>query len=116
MPAIGILASIVGIFVVRATPKDRSAMAPINRGLLTSAVLTIIGTFFVAQFYVHNLKVFWAVFTGVVLGPGGQPHHRVLHVDRDHAGPGHRRVGPHRTGHHGAVRHQHRPGVVDARP
>ncbi len=68
VPAIGILASIVGIFVVRATPKDRSAMAPINRGLLTSAVLTVIGTFFVAQFYVHNLKLFWAVLTGVVLG------------------------------------------------
>ncbi len=68
VPAIGILASIVGIFVVRATPKDRSAMAPINRGLVTSAVLTMIGTLLVAQFYVHNLKVFWAVFTGVLLG------------------------------------------------
>jgi K(+)-stimulated pyrophosphate-energized sodium pump len=68
VPAIGILASIVGIFVVKAGPKDRTAMAPINRGLLTSSVLTIIGTFFVAQFYVHNLKLFWAVLTGVVLG------------------------------------------------
>jgi K(+)-stimulated pyrophosphate-energized sodium pump len=68
VPAIGILASIIGILVVRASPKDRSAMGPINRGLLTSAVLTIIGTFLVAQFYVHNLKVFWAVFTGVALG------------------------------------------------
>jgi K(+)-stimulated pyrophosphate-energized sodium pump len=68
VPAIGILASIIGIFVVRATPRDRTAMAPINRGLLTSAVLTIVGTFFVSQFYVHNLRVFWAVLTGVVLG------------------------------------------------
>jgi K(+)-stimulated pyrophosphate-energized sodium pump len=68
VPAIGILASIVGIFVVRGRAKDRTAMAPINRGLVTSAVLTIIGTFFVAQFYVHNLTVFWAVFTGVALG------------------------------------------------
>jgi K(+)-stimulated pyrophosphate-energized sodium pump len=68
VPAIGILASIIGIFVVRATPKDRTAMAPINRGLLTSAILTIIGTLLVAQFYVHNLRVFWAVLTGVVLG------------------------------------------------
>ncbi len=68
VPAIGILASIIGIFVVRATPKDRTAMAPINRGLVTSAVLTIVGTFFVAQFYVHNLKLFWAVLTGVILG------------------------------------------------
>jgi K(+)-stimulated pyrophosphate-energized sodium pump len=68
VPAIGILASVIGIFVVRATPRDRSAMAPINRGVLTSAILTIVGVFLVAQFYVHDLKVFWAVFTGVVLG------------------------------------------------
>ncbi|HET6963764.1 MAG TPA: sodium-translocating pyrophosphatase [Acidimicrobiales bacterium] len=68
VPAIGILASIVGIFVVRATPRDKSAMAPINRGLLTSAVLTIVGTLIVSATYVHNYRVFWAVLTGVVLG------------------------------------------------
>ncbi|MGH9076622.1 MAG: sodium-translocating pyrophosphatase [Acidimicrobiales bacterium] len=68
VPAIGILASIAGVFVVRASDRDRSAMAPINRGFLTSAVLTVVGTFFVAQFYVHDLKVFWAVLTGVALG------------------------------------------------
>ena len=68
VPAIGILASIIGVFVVRASDKDRTAMAPINRGLLTSAVLTIAGTAVVAGAYVHNWKVFWAVFTGVVLG------------------------------------------------
>jgi K(+)-stimulated pyrophosphate-energized sodium pump len=68
VPAIGILASIIGIFVVRATPKDRSAMAPINRGLVTSAVLTIGGTALVSGLYVHNWKVFWAVLTGVILG------------------------------------------------
>ena len=68
VPAIGILASIIGIFVVRATPRDRSAMAPINRGLLVSAVLTIIGTLIVSATYVHNYRVFWAVTTGVVLG------------------------------------------------
>ncbi len=68
VPAIGILASIIGVLSVRATSRDRSAMAPINRGFLLAAVLTVIGTFFVAQFYVHELKVFWAVLTGVVLG------------------------------------------------
>src|SRR5579863_4829755 len=65
---IGILASIIGIFMIRATPRDRTAMAPINRGFFLAAVLTIVGTFLVAQFYVHDLKVFWAVFAGVVLG------------------------------------------------
>jgi K(+)-stimulated pyrophosphate-energized sodium pump len=68
VPAIGILASIIGIFVVRATPKDKTAMAPINRGLLLSAVLTVVGTFIVSATYVHNYRVFWAVTTGVVLG------------------------------------------------
>ncbi|MCA1839552.1 MAG: sodium/proton-translocating pyrophosphatase, partial [Actinobacteria bacterium] len=65
--AIGVLASIVGVYMVRATDKDKTAMAPINRGFLTAGILTVIGTFAVAQFYVHNLKVFWAVVTGLVL-------------------------------------------------
>ncbi len=68
VPAIGILASIIGIFVVRATPRDKSAMAPINRGLLVSAVLTIVGTLIVSAAYVHSYRVFFAVTTGVVLG------------------------------------------------
>ncbi|MGH9267298.1 MAG: proton/sodium-translocating pyrophosphatase, partial [Acidimicrobiales bacterium] len=65
--AIGVLASIVGVFAVRAGENDRSAMAPINRGFLTAGVLTVIGTFLVAQFYVGNLRVFWAVVVGLVL-------------------------------------------------
>ena len=65
--AIGVLASIAGVYAVRATPKDRSALAPINRGFLTAGLLTVMGTFVVAQFYVHNLRVFWAVVVGLVL-------------------------------------------------
>jgi len=68
VPAIGILASIIGVFSVKARPRDRSAMAPINRGFMLSALLTIAGTYLVAQFYVHDLKIFFAVVTGVVLG------------------------------------------------
>jgi K(+)-stimulated pyrophosphate-energized sodium pump len=67
VPAIGIFASVIGVVVVRARNRDRNAMAPINRGFWTAAVLTVIGAFFVAQYYVHDLKVFWAVLTGVVL-------------------------------------------------
>ncbi|MGH8930417.1 MAG: sodium-translocating pyrophosphatase [Egibacteraceae bacterium] len=65
--AIGVLASIVGVYMVRATDNDKSAMAPINRGFLTAGVLTVIGTYLVAQFYVGNLQVFWAVVAGLVL-------------------------------------------------
>src|SRR5205807_710022 len=65
--AIGVLASIVGVYAVRAKESDKSAMAPINRGFLTAGILTIVGTFLVAQYYVHNLRVFWAVVAGLVL-------------------------------------------------
>jgi K(+)-stimulated pyrophosphate-energized sodium pump len=71
--AIGVLASIVGVFAVRATDRDRSAMAPINRGFLTAGILTILGTGAVALFYVGNdhanegWKVFGAVVVGLVL-------------------------------------------------
>ena len=65
--AIGVLASIVGVYMVRAKDGDKSAMAPINRGFITAGGLTVIGTFLVAQFYVHNLRVFWAVVVGLIL-------------------------------------------------
>jgi K(+)-stimulated pyrophosphate-energized sodium pump len=68
--AIGVLASIVGVFAVRATDRDRSAMAPINRGFATAGVLTVIGTFLVAMFYVGNDQnnEGWRVFGAVVVG------------------------------------------------
>ncbi|HJR44845.1 MAG TPA: sodium-translocating pyrophosphatase [Actinomycetota bacterium] len=74
--AIGVLASIVGVYAVRATDKDKTAMAPINRGFLTAGVLTVIGTGIVAFTYVgdkgeggghEGLKVFLAVVAGLVL-------------------------------------------------
>ncbi len=67
VPAIGIFASVIGVVVVRARSKDRNALAPINRGFWLAALLTVIGAFFVAQYYVHDLKVFYAVLTGVIL-------------------------------------------------
>ncbi len=71
--AIGVLASIVGVFAVRATDKDKSAMAPINRGFLTAGLLTVVGTAIVAFGYVGNdhanagWKCFGAVVTGLIL-------------------------------------------------
>jgi K(+)-stimulated pyrophosphate-energized sodium pump len=71
--AVGVLASICGVFAVRATPKDKSAMAPINRGFITAGLLTVVGTAVVAFLYVGNdkfdagWKCFGAVITGLVL-------------------------------------------------
>ncbi len=67
VPAIGIVASLIGVLLVRARDNDRNALSPINRGFWTAAAITVIGAFFVAQYYVRDLKVFWAVLTGVVL-------------------------------------------------
>ncbi len=69
--AIGVLASIVGIYAVRATDKDKSAMAPINRGFLTAGLLTIVGTGAVALLYVgndNNNNAGWRMFAAVVVG------------------------------------------------
>src|SRR2546430_14552191 len=68
--AIGVLASIVGVFAVRATDKDKSAMAPINRGFLTAGVLTVVGTTVVALTYVGNdhANEGWKVAGAVVIG------------------------------------------------
>src|SRR5436190_12115399 len=68
--AIGVLASIVGVFAVRATEKDKSAMAPINRGFITAGVLTVIGTAIVAFGYVGNEKfdAGWKCFGAVIIG------------------------------------------------
>jgi K(+)-stimulated pyrophosphate-energized sodium pump len=71
--AIGVLASIVGVFAVRASDKDKSAMAPINRGFLTAGLLTVVGTAIVSFGYVGNKhadagwKCFGAVVAGLVL-------------------------------------------------
>ena len=47
--------------------KDKNAMAPINRGVWTAAILTIAGSAVVAGAYLHYWKAFYAVLTGVVL-------------------------------------------------
>ncbi|HLF42299.1 MAG TPA: sodium-translocating pyrophosphatase [Acidimicrobiia bacterium] len=71
--AIGVLASIVGVFRVRATETDTSALAPINRGFLTAGILTVLGTAAVALFYVGNdnggegWRILGAVVAGLVL-------------------------------------------------
>ncbi len=71
--ALGVLASIVGVFAVRATDKDKSAMAPINRGFLTAGILTVIGTLVLALVYVGNPDgtvsgIGWRMFGAVVGG------------------------------------------------
>ncbi|HET9770510.1 MAG TPA: sodium-translocating pyrophosphatase, partial [Acidimicrobiia bacterium] len=74
--AIGVIASIVGVYAVKAKEGETNALKPINRGFLTAGILTVIGTGAVAFTYVgdkgaggghEGLKVFLAVVAGLVL-------------------------------------------------
>jgi K(+)-stimulated pyrophosphate-energized sodium pump len=72
--AIGVIASIFGVFAVKAKEGETNALKPINRGFATAGVLTVIGTAIVAFGYVGNdsgnnegFKVFMAVVVGLVL-------------------------------------------------
>ncbi|MGE5559957.1 MAG: sodium-translocating pyrophosphatase [Chloroflexota bacterium] len=66
--AIGVFSSIIGTYFVRSAggAKD-SAMKAISRGFNLSAVISIIGFFVLAKYYVHDLRVFGATLSGVVL-------------------------------------------------
>jgi K(+)-stimulated pyrophosphate-energized sodium pump len=74
--AIGVVASIVGIFFVKAKPGETNALKPINRGFFVAGALTLIGTLIVALTYVGNesenagWKCFAAVAIGLVLAQG----------------------------------------------
>jgi K(+)-stimulated pyrophosphate-energized sodium pump len=65
--AAGVLASIVGVYAVRSRKSDKNALSAINRGFWLSSALTIVASFFIGKFFVHNIKVFYAVLAGVAL-------------------------------------------------
>ncbi|MBU6329247.1 MAG: sodium-translocating pyrophosphatase [Acidobacteria bacterium] len=76
--AIGLLASMVGIFLVRGRDGETDALAAINRGIYAAQALAIIGAAAVAFLYVGNpadstisnpgARLFGAIVAGVVLG------------------------------------------------
>src|SRR6195952_3225720 len=71
--AIGVIASIAGVFAVKAKEGETNALKPINKGFLVAGTLTLIGTLVVALGYVGNdaghigWKCFGAVAIGLVL-------------------------------------------------
>ena len=68
--AIGVIASIAGVFAVKAKKDETDALKPINRGFLVAGVLTLIGTLIVALAYVGNDKgnAGWKCFGAVAVG------------------------------------------------
>ena len=80
--AIGVIASIFGVFAVKAKEGETNALKPINKGFIVAGGLTLVGTLLVALVYVGNdttnaagetvstnagWKVFGAVAIGLVL-------------------------------------------------
>jgi len=81
--AIGVIASIAGVFAVRAKDGEMNALKPINRGFLTASIITVIGTLALAVTYVGNPAkgsaghngaevtmsgIGWRVFGAVLIG------------------------------------------------
>jgi K(+)-stimulated pyrophosphate-energized sodium pump len=71
--AIGVIASIAGVFAVKAKEGETDALKPINRGFLVAGILTLIGVLAVSLGYIGNdhfnagWRCFGAVFVGLVL-------------------------------------------------
>jgi K(+)-stimulated pyrophosphate-energized sodium pump len=65
--AIGVITSIIGIYSVRPRSETEHGMRAINRGFFISAILSAAAVYLVAQWYVEDLRVFWAVVIGLVL-------------------------------------------------
>jgi len=77
--AVGVVASIAGVYAVKAKEGETNALKPINRGFLTAGIITVIGTLALGLFYVgddgpgggnEGLKCFAAVVIGLVLAQG----------------------------------------------
>ena len=80
--AIGVIASIFGVYAVKAKEGETDALKPINRGFLTAGIITVVGVGALALFYVKNPTVAfdgsgdavtinnvgWRCFGAVVIG------------------------------------------------
>ena len=110
--AIGVLASIVGVFAVRATDKDKIGDGADQPRLphrrhphRRSAPLRRRRSTYVGNDHANEgWQCFGAVVIGLVLAQVRQPPHRVLHRRPRRARARDRRGGPHRSGHHRPVR------------
>jgi K(+)-stimulated pyrophosphate-energized sodium pump len=68
--AVGVVASIAGVYAVRAKEGETNALRPINRGFLTAGIITVVGTAAIALGYVGNdhANEGWKCLGAVVIG------------------------------------------------
>ncbi|TML81619.1 MAG: sodium-translocating pyrophosphatase [Actinobacteria bacterium] len=65
--AIGVVTSIVGIYMVAPRSENEHGMRAINRGFFVSAALSAVAVLAVAHWYAHNVRMFFAVLIGLAL-------------------------------------------------
>lgn len=65
--AVGILASLVGTFLVR-TDNESKISSAMSRGVIVAAVILTAATWYITDRFFGNLNLFWAVMTGLVAG------------------------------------------------
>jgi K(+)-stimulated pyrophosphate-energized sodium pump len=63
--ALGLLAAMVGILVVRGK-EEENPMSALNRGYYVAIILSIIGMYFATTTMLHNLWYFWAGLVGIL--------------------------------------------------
>ncbi len=67
--ALGIVASIVGVFFVR-TSNPRKVHIAMNQGIIIASIIFTVGAYFISQYFGGGnwLNNFWAIITGLVVG------------------------------------------------
>ena len=66
----GIIASIIGAFMVRVgeIPKMAALLAALRRGTLSASILAAVFAFLTVYFFKADLGIFWAILAGLVAG------------------------------------------------
>ncbi|MEI6499514.1 MAG: sodium-translocating pyrophosphatase, partial [Armatimonadota bacterium] len=64
---IGVLTSMFGISIVKSRTDDEHPMKPISRGFIGSAILSAVAFLIITMAYAHDMRLFWATFSGLVL-------------------------------------------------
>jgi len=66
--AVGILASIFGSFFVRTTKEDARLSSILERGIIVSALVVIVASFFITRSVLGEMGPFYAVLAGLLTG------------------------------------------------
>jgi K(+)-stimulated pyrophosphate-energized sodium pump len=65
--AIGIIASVIGVFFVR-TDNEKKISSAMNKGVMVAGALTVAGTWWLTDRFFGDLSLLWVVITGLVAG------------------------------------------------